>query len=283
MTIGIVEKLLIAAVADTDVSVRNSIFSSVHGNEGFDDFLAQADSLTAIFSALNDEMCNILLSRSHRPYVRLDVITRMTCSLLLNANHERKSYIGCTHHSQEAAGVIVISSFIDLEQRTLILRNSLDTSADSKCQEESAKLLGYLIRSCERLILPYIAPIHKALLTKLCEGTTGVNTNNDIISGVLVTVGDLARGGFAMREYIPELMPRIVEALLDGAAATKREVAVATLGQVVQSTGYVDCFNSHRLKVTVHFALHVMCITTLSFGMTFCTMHMYLLVVTIGY
>lgn len=49
-----------------------------------------------------------------------------------------------------------------------------------------------------------------------------------------------------MREYIPELMPRIVEALLDGAAATKREVAVATLGQVVQSTGYVDCFNLNK-------------------------------------
>ncbi|CAI9302833.1 unnamed protein product [Lactuca saligna] len=32
---------------------------------------------------------------------------------------------------------------------------------------------------------------------------------------------------------------RIVEALLDGAASTKREVVVATLGQVVQSTGYV--------------------------------------------
>ena len=41
-----------------------------------------------------------------------------------------------------------------------------------------------------------------------------------------------------MRQYIPELMPLIVEALLDGAAATKREVAVATLGQVAQSTGF---------------------------------------------
>lgn len=34
-------------------------------------------------------------------------------------------------------------------------------SADNKCKEESAKLLGCLIRSCERLVLPYIAPIHK--------------------------------------------------------------------------------------------------------------------------
>lgn len=32
---------------------------------------------------------------------------------------------------------------------------------DSKCKEESAKLLGCLIRNCGRLILPYIAPVHK--------------------------------------------------------------------------------------------------------------------------
>lgn len=50
------------------------------------------------------------------------------------------------------------------------------------------------------------------------------------------------QGGFTMRRYIPELMPLIVDALLDGAAAAKREVAVATLGQVVQSTGYVVSF-----------------------------------------
>lgn len=50
-----------------------------------------------------------------------------------------------------------------------------------------------------------------------------------------------------MRRYIPELMPLIVDALLDGAAVTKREVAVATLGQVVQSTGYVLCVGSFNL------------------------------------
>ncbi|KAK1368298.1 hypothetical protein POM88_034390 [Heracleum sosnowskyi] len=44
-----------------------------------------------------------------------------------------------------------------------------------------------------------------------------------------------AKGGFAMRQYVSELMPLIVEALLDGPAATKREVGVATLGQLVQS------------------------------------------------
>ncbi|XP_058108037.1 chorismate synthase 1, chloroplastic-like isoform X4 [Magnolia sinica] len=59
----IVEKLLIAAVADADVSVRQSVFLSLHGNGGFDEFLAQADSLSAIFVALNDELLADCLKR----------------------------------------------------------------------------------------------------------------------------------------------------------------------------------------------------------------------------
>lgn len=203
----IVEKLLIAAVADADVIVRHSIFISLHGNRLFDDFLAQADSLTAIFAALNDEDFEV---------------REFAISLAGRLSEKNPAY-----------------AFPALRRHLIQLLTYLEQSADSKCREESAKLLGCLIRNCERLILPYIAPVHKALVAKLCEGT-GISANNGIISGVLVTVGDLARvGGFAMRQYIPELMPLIVEALLDGAAATKREVAVATLGQVVQSTGYV--------------------------------------------
>ncbi|XP_042007638.1 serine/threonine-protein kinase TOR-like [Salvia splendens] len=203
----IVEKLLIAAVADADVSVRRSIFSSLHEGGEFDDFLAQADCLTAVFAALNDEDYEV-----------------------------REFAISVAGRLSEKNPAYVLPA---LRRHLIQLLTYLKQSADSKCREESAKLLGCLIRNCERLILPYIAPVHKALIAKLNEGT-GVNANNGIISGVLVTVGDLARvGGFAMRQYIPELMPLIVEALLDGAAAMKREVAVTTLGQVVQSTGYV--------------------------------------------
>ena len=52
----IVEKLLIAAVADSDVGVRSSVFNALYRNPAFDDFLAQADILTSIFVALNDEV-----------------------------------------------------------------------------------------------------------------------------------------------------------------------------------------------------------------------------------
>jgi serine/threonine-protein kinase mTOR len=58
-----VEKLLIAAVADADVGVRSSVFRALYRNPTFDDFLAQADILTSIFVALNDEVhCMACLS-----------------------------------------------------------------------------------------------------------------------------------------------------------------------------------------------------------------------------
>lgn len=55
----LVEKLLISAVADADVTVRHSIFTSLHGDRGFDEYLAQADNLNAVFAALNDEVLEL--------------------------------------------------------------------------------------------------------------------------------------------------------------------------------------------------------------------------------
>lgn len=62
ISMQIVQKLLIAAVADLDVGVRKSVFESLENNPTFDDFLAQADILTSIFVALNDEVIFFLLS-----------------------------------------------------------------------------------------------------------------------------------------------------------------------------------------------------------------------------
>ncbi|KAF8027867.1 hypothetical protein BT93_E0711 [Corymbia citriodora subsp. variegata] len=214
----LVEKLLIAAVADADVTVRRSIFCSLHLNRGFDEYLAQADSLSAVFAALNDEDFDV-----------------------------REYAISVAGRLSEKNPAYVLPA---LRRHLIQLLTYLEQSADSKCREESAKLLGCLIRNCERLILPYVAPIHKALVARLEDGSIG-NANTGIVSGVLVTVGDLARvGGFAMRQYIPDLMPLIVEALLDGAVVTKREVAVSTLGQVVQSTGKSNIVCSNLFRST---------------------------------
>ncbi|KAJ0103480.1 hypothetical protein Patl1_04055 [Pistacia atlantica] len=227
----LVEKLLIAAVADADVTVCHSIFSSLHGNRGFDEFLAQAESLSAVFAALNDETRG---GSDGFVAVGLDLWRLESAEKTIMDFDVRENAISVAGRLSQKNPAYVLPA---LRRHLIQLLTYLDQSADNKCREESAKLLGCLIRNCERLIRPYITPIHKALLARLLEGT-GINANHGIISGVLVTVGDLARvGGFGMRQYVSEVMPLVVEALLDGAAVAKREVAVTTLGQVVQSTG----------------------------------------------
>lgn len=56
MNVQILEKLLVAAVADADASVRKAVFLALEDKESFNEYLAQADSLRAIFISLTDEV-----------------------------------------------------------------------------------------------------------------------------------------------------------------------------------------------------------------------------------
>lgn len=45
--------------------------------------------------------------------------------------------------------------------------------------------------------------------------------------------------GGEMQKWLPELMPLLLEMLADGTSGWKRRVALWTLGQLVENTGYV--------------------------------------------
>uniref|UniRef100_A0A0A9FCB9 TOR n=1 Tax=Arundo donax TaxID=35708 RepID=A0A0A9FCB9_ARUDO len=88
----VVEKLLIAAVADADVGVRSSVFKALYRNPTFDDFLAQADILTSIFVALNDE-ADCLKKILHMYFLPFVAILYSCSHILIRvwiANVERK-------------------------------------------------------------------------------------------------------------------------------------------------------------------------------------------------
>ena len=68
----------------------------------------------------------------------------------------------------------------------------------------------------------------------ICTHTLGLR-NTSVVSNRVLWLTD--QGGCTLRPYMSELMHPIVDALMDGASISKREVAVATLGQVVESTG----------------------------------------------
>eukprot|EP00897_Mesotaenium_endlicherianum_P005918 jgi/Mesen1/5354/ME000267S04502 len=217
LTEEVLEKLLVASVADADAGVRRAVLMSLRPDAGLDAYVAQADSLRAIFIAFNDEAFEV---------------RELAITLAGRLATRNPAYV------LPALRRHLVQLLVDLEHST-----------DSRQREESARLLGSLICACTHLVLPYIAPILKVLIGKLEEGIAGGGLGvglaggggtSGVVSSVLATVGELSRvGGVALRPYVDKLMPLIVEALHDGGASEKREVAVVTLGQLVESTGHV--------------------------------------------
>lgn len=119
---------------------------------------------------------------------------------------------------------------------------------------EGAHLLGCLIHSAPRLVMPYVGPILKALVSKLRSAAQpliimpspqgphmqkgGVQGGGEtgVMASVLATTGELARvAGCNLRAHIGDILPLIIDAIGHPTGANKSVVAVATLGQVGNS------------------------------------------------
>lgn len=196
----VLEKLLIAGIADPDPSIRKTVLSSL--DRRFDYHLAQAENLRSLFIALNDEVFEIR-------ELAITVIGRLTI--------RNPAYV-----------------MPSLRKTLIQLLTELEFSGDSRNKEESARLLKHLVKSSQKLIKPYVEPILKALLPKLRDNSPHV------ASCVLAALGELAVvGGEDILPHIHELVPLIIDTLQDQSSIMKREVALRTLGQLIESTGYV--------------------------------------------
>ena len=196
----VLEKLLIVGIADPDANIRYTVLSSI--DERYDNHLAQAENLRSLFVALNDEVFRI------RELV-MNIIGRLS---ILNPAHVMPS----------------------LRKTLIVLLTELEFSGDSQIKEESAVLLGHLIRSSQKLVQPYVDTILRALLPKLRD------TSARVATCVLSALGELARvSGSAMMPHVDMLVPLIIDTLQDQSSSSKREVALRTLGQLASSTGYV--------------------------------------------
>jgi phosphatidylinositol kinase/protein kinase (PI-3 family) len=128
----VVQKLVILGITDRDATIRKTVFEVLDSR--FDGFLAQPEILRSLFAALNDEAYHIR-------ELAIAVIGRLA--------HRNPAYV------------------MPALRKTLIqLLNELEFG-DARTREESAILLGHLIRSSERLVKPYVEPILRTLLPKL--------------------------------------------------------------------------------------------------------------------
>merc|ERR1719341_2396332 len=205
----VLAKLLIVGITDSDPDVRFSVLDCL--NDCFDFHLAQAENISALFIAMNDEQFEIR-------ELAVCIIGRLS---ILNP-----AYI------MPSLRVTLIQLLIELEH-----------SGMGRNKEQASRLLGHLVANAPKLIRSYVEPILKVLIPKLREP----DLNPVVVASVLRAVGDLSQvGGTILRGYVDELLPILLEFLGDASSSQKREVSLWTLSQLVESTGcVVEPYNKH--------------------------------------
>ncbi|DBA66640.1 TPA: hypothetical protein ACH3X2_002209 [Trebouxia sp. C0005] len=223
---AVVERLLTSAVADMAVPVRRTVLESMKQMSDLDSYLAQADCLRPLFVALNDEA---------------GVVRALAIRVVGRLAGRNPAYV-----------------MPALRRHLMQLLSDMDHLPDSRHREEGAHLLGCLIHSAPRLVMPYVGPILKALVSKLRstslpliippslqvthmqKGPVQGGGETGVMASVLATTGELARvAGSNLRPHIGDILPLIIEAIGHPSGANKSVVAVVTLGQVIESTGVV--------------------------------------------
>ena len=150
----VLAKLLVAGITDRDSDVRWCVMDSF--DECFDYHLAQAENLSALFVALNDEVFEIREQT-------ICIIGRLT---VLNPAYILPS----------------------LRKTLMELLTEMEHSGIGRNKEQSAKMLGHLVANAPTITCSYVQPIMKVLLPKLKE----TDHNPMVITSVLRAVGDLA-------------------------------------------------------------------------------------------
>ena len=196
----VLAKLLIVGITDLDPDIRYCVMGCL--DDVFDLHLAQAENLSALFVALNDEQFEIR-------ELTMCIIGRLS---ILNPAYIMPS----------------------LRNTLLQLLTELDRSGIGRNKEQSARILGVLVANSPTLIRPYVEPIVNVLIPKLKES----DSNPMVVTSVLSAIGDLAQvGGILMTKYVKDLLPILLEILNDASSSQKREVSLWTLAQLVESTG----------------------------------------------
>ncbi|KAJ8946331.1 hypothetical protein NQ318_004221 [Aromia moschata] len=201
---SVLHRLLGVGLTDTEPTVRRGVLVSL--DPTFDHHLAQAESLGALFIALQDEVFEIR-------EVALFTIGRLS-------------------------GMNPAYVMPSLRKALVQLLTELEHSGTGRNKEQGARMLDHLVVSAPRLIRPYMEAILTVLVPKLKEP----EPNPGVVLSVLLTIGDLAEvtgGDSELKQWMDELMAILLEILGDASAPEKRGAALCTLGQLVGATGHV--------------------------------------------
>mmetsp|Transcript_6542 Transcript_6542/g.5842 ORF Transcript_6542/g.5842 Transcript_6542/m.5842 type:complete len:131 (-) Transcript_6542:79-471(-) len=105
-----------------------------------------------------------------------------------------------------------------------------------KEREDAAKLIKTFVRANKDLSKQYATSILKCLIKKI----EGEQATSAFISANLEAIGEISNvESESIKPYMGELFPLILECIKDQSSAIKREVALKTLVNIIENTGFV--------------------------------------------
>ncbi|KAI2189712.1 phosphatidylinositol kinase- protein kinase tor1 [Ophidiomyces ophidiicola] len=196
----VIDKLLSVGVGDPEPEIRCTVLQSL--DRKFDRHLAKPENVRCLFLAVNDEVF---------------AVREAAISIIGRLSNVNPAYV-----------------FPPLRKLLVNLLTGLSFATTPRQKEESAQLISLFVSNATKLVRSYVDPMVTTLLPK----TTDVNPA--VSATTIKAIGELATiGGDDMKQYLPQIMPIILEALQDLSSPPKREAALRTLGQLASNAGYV--------------------------------------------
>jgi len=224
LTFYILKRVATVAIADPESSIRLAVLKSM--KSPLDKYACQVEILSILIPSLNDEVLEN----------RKEAITLL--GRLSQADHNPA-------HALPPLRKLLIQLLAELQQ----------FGCNNVEQEDSAALLGHLLYSCPNLIRPFVPPIAHILVNKLqtmglekgiaakvleLPSSRETRLSWGVGGHIISAIGQLASASpDDFTSHLEKLLPFVIDALQDETiSSAKRMVAVRTLGQLVQGTGY---------------------------------------------
>ena len=198
----ITQRILTIGVTDLDPDVRYNVFLTLQ--DDFKQFLAKSEALELLFFSVHDE-CH--------------EIRELALSLIGRLSNINPAYV-----------------LPPLRHLLLQLLTELEIGCSLNGKEQASRLLGQLIANTPRIVRPYMQSITQALLPLIKQH----EQHSNVLIALVRTVGEQAQVcGIDLDQRIHELFPILITMMQDTSNYRKREVALWTIGQIVESCCYV--------------------------------------------
>jgi FKBP12-rapamycin complex-associated protein len=198
----ITQRILTIGVTDLDPDVRYNVFLTLQ--DDFKQFLAKSEALELLFFSVHDE-CH--------------EIRELALSLIGRLSNINPAYV-----------------LPPLRHLLLQLLTELEIGCSLSGKEQASRLLGQLIANTPRIVRPYMQSITQALLPLIKQH----EQHSNVLIALVRTVGEQAQVcGIDLDQRIHDLFPILINMMQDTSNYRKREVALWTIGQIVESCCYV--------------------------------------------